>query len=342
MSAVVVEYPYDEPPPEGAARQVAEGIWWVRMPLPFVLDHINLYLLEDGDGWTVVDCGLNKDGVRDLWETLIRTLLAGRPVRRVIVTHFHPDHMGLAQWLLARFPEAELWMSLAEWLWSHFAFDARERNMEEMLRFWRRNGMATTTVDAMRGRGNFYAQNVVRPPIVYRRIQHGDTIRIGEREWQAITGSGHSPEHVCLACPESKLLISGDQVLPRITTNVSVHFVEPDGDPLQQFLDSTRAFAHLPDDTFTLCSHDRPFYGLHERLAQLRDHHRVRLDDGCEALAEPRHAIDLLPVFFHRPLDLHQQSFAIGESIAHLHNLWSAGRAGREQGPDGVFRFVQA
>ena len=173
MSRIVVEYPYDEPPPEGAARQVADGIWWVRMPLPFVLDHINLYLLEDGDGWTVVDCGLNKDAGRDIWETLIRTLLAGRPIRRVLVTHFHPDHMGLAQWLLTRFPEAELWMSLSEWLWAHFAFDARERNMEEMLRFWRRNGMATSTVDAMRGRGNFYAQNVARPPIVYRRVQHG-------------------------------------------------------------------------------------------------------------------------------------------------------------------------
>ncbi|MCY3982084.1 MAG: MBL fold metallo-hydrolase, partial [Alphaproteobacteria bacterium] len=142
MNDIVVEYPYDEPPSGGTARRVAEGLWWVRMPLPFVLDHINLYLLEDGNGWTVIDCGLNKDGVRDLWETLIHTLLAGRPIRRVLVTHFHPDHMGLAQWLLARFPDAELWMSLSEWLWSHFAFDARERNMEEMLRFWRRNGMA--------------------------------------------------------------------------------------------------------------------------------------------------------------------------------------------------------
>ena len=341
MTEVVVEYPYDEPPPEGSARHVAPGIWWIRMPLPFALDHINLYLLEDGDGWTVIDCGLNKDGVRGLWDTITRTVLGGKPVTRVLVTHFHPDHMGLAQWLLARFPGAELWMSQAEWLWSHFAFESRERNMEAMLNFWRGNGMATSTIDAMRGRGNFYAQNVARPPIVYRRIRHGDLLRIGERSWQVIVGRGHSPEHVCLACPEDRLLIAGDQVLPRITTNISVHYNEPDGDPLKQFLDSTHAFAHLPEDTFTLCSHDRPFFRLHERLVQLRDHHGVRLDDGLEALAEPSHAIDLLPVFFRRPLDLHQQSFAIGEAIAHLHSLWHQGRAERLPGPDGVMRFVR-
>jgi len=271
---------------------------------------------------------------------VLRDVLDGRPVKRVLVTHFHPDHMGLASWLVQRY-DAELWMSLSEWLCAHFAFEARERNIETMLAFWRRNGMSTETVDGMRGRGNFYAQNVVRPPVEYRRMQHGDVIEIGERAWQVIVGRGHSPEHICLACPEDGLLIAGDQVLPRITTNISVQYYEPDADPLRLFLDSTHAFATLPQDTLTLPSHDRPFYRLHERLAQLREHHRMRLDDAWDACRIPQHAIDMLPVLFHRPLDLHQQSFAIGESIAHLHRLLYEGRLARVVGNDGVLRFLR-
>ncbi len=340
-SRVVVRYPYPEPPPEGTSMEVAPGIHWVRMPLPFALDHINVYLLEDRDGWTIVDCGLNKDQVKGIWRQVFDRLVGGAPIRRVIVTHFHPDHMGLCRWLAEDYG-AEVWMSQAEWLWSHFAFESRERNIETMLDFWRRNGMSVETIDGMRGRGNFYAQNVLRPPVVYKRLFEGDSFEIGGRVWRVIVGRGHSPEHVCLACEEDGLLISGDQVLPRITTNISVQYTEPDADPLRLFLESTHRFAGLRADTLTLCSHDRPFYNLHERLAQLRDHHDVRLDDAAEFCSEPRSAVDMMPILFRRKLTLHQESFAIGEAIAHAHRLMYDGRVERLKGEDGVYRFIRA
>lgn len=340
-SPILVRYPFAEPPAPGETHEVAPGIHWVRLPLPFVLDHVNVYLLEDGDGWTLVDCGINKDAVKEIWERVFDRLLGGRPIRRVIVTHFHPDHMGLCRWLMERF-DAELWMSQTEWLWSHYAFEARERNMEAMLDFWRRNGMAVATIDGMRGRGNFYAQNVLRPPIVYRRLADGDPVEIGGRIWRVIVGQGHAPEHVCLACPEDGLLLSGDQVLPRITTNVSVQYSEPDADPLRLFLESTLRFAGLRADTLTLCAHDRPFLNLHERLGQLREHHQERLDAAWRACDVPKTALELLPVLFSRPLDLHQQSFAIGEAIAHLHRLTYEGRVARVRGEDGIYRFLRS
>ena len=339
-SAIVVEYPYPDVPPPGETIEVAPGIHWVRLPLPFVLDHVNVYLLEDGDGWTLVDCGLNKDQVKEIWETVFARLLGGQRIKRVIVTHFHPDHMGLCRWLLERF-DAELWMSQSEWLWSHFAFESHERNMEAMLAFWRSNGMSVATTDALRGRGNFYAQNVGRPPILYRRLSAGDAIEIGGRLWRVIIGEGHAPEHVCLACPEDALLLSGDQVLPRITTNISVQYSQPDADPLRLFLAANMGFAELPADTLTLCAHDRPFRNLHQRLQQLRDHHQERLDAAWDACSTPKHALDMLPVLFSRPLDLHQQSFAIGESIAHLHCLLYQDRLERLRGDDRVYRFLR-
>lgn len=337
-----VRYEHAAPPPPGEALEVAEGVLWLRMPLPFALDHVNLYVLDDGDGWTVIDCGLNKDSVKALWEQALAGPLGAKPVRRVLVTHFHPDHMGLCRWLVDRF-DAELWMSLGEWLWSHFAFHSREQNMETNLEFWRRNGMDTDTVDAMRGRGNFYGQNVGRPPAVYRRISDGEVIPIGGRRWRVIMGQGHAPEHVCLACPEDGLLLSGDQILPRITTNISVSYTEPSANPLALFLDSANRFRHLPRETLVLCAHDRPFRNLHFRLDQLRHHHEQRCAGAVEALADgPKTAVELMPTLFHRPLDLHQQSFAIGEAIAHMHHLMYMGRVRREADAAGVLRFARA
>lgn len=341
MTDIVVDYPWAEPPAPGTTVEVVPGIHWARLPLPYVLDHVNVYLVEDGDGWTVIDTGINREQVKSLWQQILLEALGGRPVARAIVTHFHPDHMGLGGWFAEKHG-VEVWMSAAEWLWSHFAFRAREREMDAMLDFWHRAGMAATTLDAMRGRGNFYLNNVTRPPHRYRRIVEGDTVRIGRHDWQVIVGRGHAPEHVCLYSPDLKVLLSGDQVLPRITTNVSVQFHEPDGDPLKLFLDSTHAFGACAPDTLVLCAHDRPFRNLHERLAQLREHHAARLDDAWGACAEPKTAVEMLPVLFRRPLDLHQQSFAIGEAVAHMHRLLYDGRVRRLTGNDGAFRFRQA
>ncbi len=337
-----LEHPWPEPPEGGAAIPVAPGIRWIRMPLPFQLNHINLWLLDDEDGITVVDTGVGLPPTRELWERLFAGALAGRPIVRVLVTHFHPDHMGNAEWLTRRFG-VELWCPQAEWLMAQLAWRGMGGNDAELrLGHYRRHGVPETELDAFRDRGNHYRQLVPTVAAQVRAVREGDVLTIGGRAWRAFTVLGHAPEHACLVCPEANVLISGDQVLPRITTNVSVWPDQPRGNPLKLYLDSLERFRPLPEDTLVLPSHGLPFRGLHRRLAYLGHHHDDRLHETIDALAEPRTASDLVPVLFRRRLDTHQLGFAIGETLAHLHYLEALGQAARTVGADAVHRFQKA
>ena len=325
-----VSHPFEERlPPPGEAIEAAPGVWWLRMPLPFALDHINLWALEDGDGWTLVDSGIGSEATRELWQAQLVHLLAGRPVKNVIVTHYHPDHMGNAAWLVER-TGAELHMTTGEFLSAHAAHaDLGGFDRANTLALFVKNGLDAATIPEGARQGNFYARSVPTLPRRYRRLMDGDRIAIGGHEWQVITVFGHAPEHAALWCESLGVLISGDQVLPRITTNVGVWGNQPEANPLKLFLDSLGSFAHLPEDTLVLPSHDRVFRGLHARIAQLHEHHRVRLDRLAEAAAQPITAFEALPLLFKRKLDEHQMGFAMGEAIAHLHYLEEAGRVRR-------------
>ncbi len=337
-----LSHPFPEPPAPGESIEVAPGLRWVRMPLPFKLDHINLWLVEDDDGWAIVDAGYGIDETRALWDRVFETSLDGRPVTRVIVTHFHPDHMGLAAWLTERWG-VELWCSQAEWLTAQLVWQGLGMNdIEKRLAHYRRNGVPEEAIERFRKRGNPYRRGVPNVVIQYRCLHDGDSIAIGGRRWRIVTARGHAPEHVCLHCPEAGVLISGDQVLPRITTNVSVWPDQPFGNPLRLFLDSFAAFRAMPADTFVLPSHGLPFHGLHARLDYLDRHHEDRLQETVAALEEPKTAAEVIPVLFRRELDTHQLAFAIGESLAHLHYLEWQRRAERVVGEDGVHRFRRA
>ncbi len=334
-------YPHDDLE-YGETLEVAPGIHWLKMPLPFDLDHINLYLIEDGDGWTVVDTGWNGDDVKGHWLEILRGPLGGRPVKRAIVTHFHPDHLGLAGWLEEEYGTA-LWMTYGEWLQAHLAWTQDvTHDVNGWMDFFRVNGLDDASVDAYRaGTGNF-GRWTAPVPMRVRRIWHNAEIDIGGRTWQVIVGGGHSPEHASLYCADLNVLIAGDQILPRITTNISVWFAEPEGDPLRHFIESFDRFGHLPGDCFVLPSHNRPFYGLPERLAFLREHHRERLDMARDYCTEPKTAIDLLPVLFKRRLDGHQIGFAMGEALSHLHYLVNEGTLVRlEDEADGKVRYLR-
>ncbi len=335
-------HPWAEPPEGGTSIEVADGIRWIRMPLPFQLNHINLWLLDDGDGVTVVDTGVGLPPTRELWERLFSGELARRPLVRVLVTHFHPDHIGNADWLARRFG-VELWCPQAEWLMAHLAWQGMGGNdSEKRLNYYRRHGVPETQVEAFRGRGNHYRQLVPSVAPEYRAVREGDVLTIGGRKWHAFTVLGHAPEHACLVCPEANVLISGDQVLPKITTNVSVWPDQPNGNPLKLYLDSLGRFRPLPEETLVLPSHGLPFRGLHLRLDYLQHHHDERLGATTDALAEPRTASDLVPVLFRRQLDSHQLGFAIGETLAHLHYLEALGQVTRLVGGDGIHRFRKA
>ncbi len=337
-----IRYVLEGKPEPGETREVAPGVHWLRMPLPFQLDHINLWLLEDGDGWTIVDTGINRDEVKAAWEIIFARHFADRPVNRVIVTHFHPDHVGLAGWLTERFG-VELWMPLGEWAFGRMLkLDDGAAGLEDFRRFYRAAGFDDVLLEKVDERKRAYPRRISPIPGAFRRIAEGDVIPIGGRGWRVMVGTGHSPEHGCLYCPEIGVLISGDQVLPRISPNISVWPQEPEANPLRLYLDSLPKFQRLPADTVVLPSHDQPFTGLHPRLEQLAHHHDARLADTAAACARPCTGIDILKHLFKRELDSHQLFFAIGESLAHLHFLMGEGYIGRTRTADGVDLFRQA
>jgi len=338
-----LSFPVATPPASGETVPIAPGIFWLRMKLPFALNHINLWLLDDGPGWTIVDCGYALDETRQSWERIFAEGLGGRPVRRILVTHYHPDHIGLAAWLTERW-DAPLWTTEKEFL--HARMNAQEpgSSTEAFRRdFARRAGFDDAASTAFAERHGGYRRGVPSVPPAYHRIGEGTAIEIGGREWRVIIGEGHAPEHACLYCASTGVLIAGDQILPRISPNISVQTQEPDGNPLARYLASLQKLrGALPPDILVLPSHNLPFYGVHERIDELAAHHHARCEAVVAACARPSSAADLLPILFRRVLDRHQMGFALGESLAHLHYLEAQGALAREIGTDGVARFLAA
>ena len=332
-------YPHPEAPAIGERREVAPGVFWLRMPLPFQLDHINLWLLRDGDGWTLIDTGFPDDGVRQAWEELLPTL--DGPLRHLVVTHFHPDHLGLASWLMAR-TGARLSMSAAEFLTAHAVWhEVGGHGAHFMVEQFRRHGLDEARLARFATRGSGYRQAVPELPEHFCRLMAGEALAIDGRSWRIIVGHGHAPEHVSLYCAELGVLISGDMLLPRISTNISVFAATPDADALGWYLASLDALAaEIPAQTLVLPSHGLPFHGVQARVAALHAHHDDRLralENSCEQA--PQSAADLLGILFQRELDTHQTMFAMGEAIAHLNHLERAGRLAGCAGADGVVRY---
>jgi glyoxylase-like metal-dependent hydrolase (beta-lactamase superfamily II) len=342
-----LHYPFgDTLPAPGETLEAAPGVRWIRMALPFALDHINLWLLRDNidgvEGWSVVDTCISRDASRAQWERIFETQLQGLPILRVIVTHMHPDHIGLAGWLCRRW-NAPLWISSTDYHVAHVLVATGDTlaGGDAAADFFASHGLVDPEAIAkLRARSDYYANMVPDVPGSFVRMMDGDSVRIGGREWRCISGYGHAPEHIALYCAELNVLIGGDMMLPRISTNVSVYAGEPEANPLKLFLDSIERFKRLPEDALGLPAHGKPFFGVHRRVEQLQQHHRDRLAELLQAcLAKPRSAAEGLKILFKRPLDLHQTTFAMGETVAHLHLLWYAGEVRRRRGEDGIYRF---
>ena len=334
-------YPWPDHPQEGTLRKVADSAYWLKMPLEGGLDHINLYLLQDDDGWYVVDTGWNDARTERLWKGIFEQHLGDKPVKGVICTHFHPDHIGQAGTITDLF-RCPLHMTFKEYYQALSFANARPRHQSWQSEvFYARAGMATGFSQELRkivDRGNPMAKQNV--PTGFRRLEHGDVLTIGGHDWRVLVGAGHSPEHACLHCAGLKLLISGDQVLPVITSNVSVFPNEPEANPLKVWLESHERFLDLPADTLVLPAHNLPFTGLRERLRSLIDHHADRMLAIEEHCVEPRKAVELVPVLFKRELNFMGTMMALGEVIAHLHHLMHHQRIERTLHDDGVYRFT--
>jgi glyoxylase-like metal-dependent hydrolase (beta-lactamase superfamily II) len=341
--SAALQFPHAAPPAPGTVLEVAPGLRWLRMPLPFQLNHINLWLVEDGGGWAIVDTGINNAETRGLWESLLAGALDGRPVTRLICTHFHPDHMGLAGWLAGKLG-VELWTTESEWQHARQAITDRPGTFhDDLMDFYRRIGFADVEETIKVGRPQSYRSLVSPVPERFHRLQDGMELAIGARRWQILIGRGHAPEHACLYCAELDLLIAGDQVLPKISPNVSLWPHAHDQDPLGSFIASLDKLQQaLPASAFVLPSHNLPFYGLHARIDQLRQLHRQRVAEIVTHCREPRTGAEIVPLLFSRALDRHQLGFAIGETMAHLARAVAGGGLARHERADGVWLFQRA
>lgn len=337
-----LRYPVETPPRPDEAIELAPGLIWVRLTLPFRLNHVNIYLLSDGDGWTMVDTGIGNDATIAAWTTLFDGPLKGFKITRLIVTHAHPDHVGLAGWIVERFGCA-LHMSQVEYLQAayHQHRGSPERKLAQRM-FFRRHGMDEEITEALLGRGQDYLTRVSILPASYSRLSKGDDITIGSRHFKVITGGGHALDQVMLYCEADNIFLSADQVLSKISPNVSVWAVEPDANSLGEYLTSLAELEQLlPDDVLVLPGHGVPFYGVTTRIRQLADHHEER----CQLIAEacrtsPKTSAELVPVVFHKHvLDAHQTGFAAGELIAHVNHMLAHRRLKSSFGADGVLRF---
>mgnify|MGYP006172515871 CR=1 FL=1 len=339
-------YPHSEHPAAGTTMEVAPGVRWLSMPMPGSLSHINLYLLEDDDGWFVVDTGLSNEETKEWWHKIFATELGDKPVKGVICTHMHPDHIGQAEMITSEF-RCPLYMTRAEYYQARSFANSGGSHHQTWLGadFYTRAGMPSdylSQLEKMWSQRSSEGMSMPTMPSGYERLTDGQVLTIGGRDWQIVVGSGHSPEHACLYCAALKVMISGDQILPIITSNVSVHPTEPNANPLKDWMDSHDRFLSTPDDTFVLPAHNLPFYGVRERLRGLISHHDDRMLAIEEACVEPHVAKDLLPVLFARELDPRQMMMALGEAIAHVHLLIHRNRISRELADDGrhLFRSI--
>ena len=336
-----LDYPFgDTTPAVGETMEVADRVHWVRMPLPFSLQWINLWLIDDGDkGWTIVDTGMPMPDTQAAWRKIFEDKLDGRPVWRVIVTHMHPDHIGNAGWLSRKFPGSELWISRLEYVSCRMLVaDTGREAPEAGTSFFHQAGWEPRHIDIYKSRFGGFGRGVSQLPDAYRRLEDGDTFDMAGKSWRVITGYGHSPEHSCLLCEDLNIVISGDQLLPRISSNVSVHPTEPAANPLRDWIESCEKLKReLPEDVLVLPAHNEPFKGAHPRLDHLIKGHGVALKRLKQRLAqEPKRVVDVFPAIFGRKIDDDVLSMATGEAIAHLNYLLATDEITRSLDDQGV------
>ena len=326
-SAEPLDFVHPTPPAPGRTIEVAPGILWARLALPFLLDHVNIYFVDDGNGWALIDTGLGDKATLAAWQPLLDTVLKDRPLTRIIATHFHPDHVGAAGFLLKRF-NVPLYMSATEYLQClNLHLDPGALEAEHYRRFYLDHGLDEETTERVVTGGHAYLKLLSGLPPTYHRLVAGDTLRISGREFDVLTGGGHSPEQIMMVCRADKLFFSADQVLAKISPNVSVSAIDPEGDPLGQYLRSLHALRNGVDrGVLVLPGHNLPFHGLAQRIEELIAHHHSRCDRILRACrAEPRSAAELVPFVYTRKLDPHQMGFGFGEVLAHVNYMLRRG-----------------
>jgi glyoxylase-like metal-dependent hydrolase (beta-lactamase superfamily II) len=337
---MTIAYEFDQRPAHGETLKIADGVHWLRMPLPMELEHINLWLLEEDSGWAVVDTGIDTDESRDVWRNTIASLMRDKPIDHVVVTHLHPDHVGCAGWLVDEYG-IDLWMTREEYLLCRILVaDTGKIAPKEGLRFYKAAGFPDAALDRYVKLFGFFGKYVAPLPEAYRRLIDGEKLKFAGHIWEVVVGRGHSLEHACLFDEARNLFLSGDQLLPTISSNVSVYPTEPLANPLRDWLASLEYLKNkLPADVLVLPAHGKPFRGAHERLDDLIREHTEGLEALHALCAEPKRAVDVFPALFKGRITKGNMIMATGESIAHLNYLVDAGALAAEPDHDGVMWY---
>ncbi len=331
-------FPQPVPPQPGELVDIAPGIRWLRLALPFALDHVNIYLIEDDGGWAVLDTGIADLRTRTVWERV----RAEHRLTRLILTHYHPDHVGLAGWMTGELG-LPVWMTADE----HAHGLAARRILTEEGRaiqraFYVAHGLQPAAIEAAMGRGTSYLKMTTGLPERVNPMQAGDVLRIGGRDFDVLTGGGHAPEQAMLLSRGDRVFLAADQILARISPNIGVWPTRPLEDPLAAYRGSLGALRRaVPDDVLAIPAHNLPFRGLHARIRTLENHHDARCNDVLAACDRPMTTAEILPVLFPRLLDAHQLGFAFGEVLAHVNHLVEQGALVRGTAPDGTIRVVR-
>lgn len=327
-----ISYPWANAPERGSWQTIADGVVWLRMPLPLALDHINLYLLRHDDGWVIVDTGLATRQSHEVWERVFREVMEDAPVKAVIATHFHHDHAGCLGWLSTRF-QCPVYMTKGEFNALFINPPEDGQICWESTRYYQRCGIPAEMLAKF---AKAMATSVFKQdaPGSFQRLSEHQILRIGGRDWEVVIGSGHSPEHACLLCRQDNLMLSGDQVLPRITSSVGVFDVEPEANPLGDWMNSIRRLRRISDEVMVLPAHGLPFYGLHHRLTELADHHRAHFETILEQLEQPMTVYQLMLILFPRATSAFDVMMANGETLAHLNYLMAEERVVRRADGD--------
>ena len=339
-----INFPYAATPVGSKPVEVVGGLFWFRLPLPMQLNHVNAYAARDADGWTIIDTGMDTPETRQIWTGALNGQLSGAPLRRVIVTHHHPDHVGLAGWFQARHG-AELWTTRTAWLTARMlTLDLQETPTRETLSFYKSAGMHKQALEERASARPFnFADCVHKIPLGFRRIREGEVIEIGGMRWDVRTGGGHAPEHATFWCRDAPAVLAGDQLLADISPNVGVYPTEPDADPLEEWLESCSRFEEFAqDDQVVLTGHKRPYRGLPERLSQLIFNHHSALERLSSALSQPMTAVECFPALYKRSIGSGEFGLALAESVAHLNHLYHRGQADRRKGNDGAWLWTAA
>lgn len=339
-----IRHPFEAPPAHGQAIEVADGILWFRLPLPMKLDHVNIYALREVDGWTVIDTGFDTKLTRDIWHEIMAGPLEGRPITRVIVTHHHPDHVGLAGWLQSEFG-SELWTSRTSWLFARMlTLDRHDGQKDETLAHYRAGGMAAALYQKRLGEKPFQYSDIVAPmPLGFKRIQQGEVIEIGGRRWDVHMGNGHAPEHATFWCQDEPLLLAGDQILSSISPNIGVYATEPEADPVAEWLEACERLSQFAtEDHLVLPGHKLPFTGLPARMRALIENHHSALDRLLEHVSTPKTAAECFTILFKRPIGEGEYGLALVESMAHLNHLYHLGQITRTRRSDDAWVWQKA